>query len=191
MSAKLLSCLGYTLRLARRNDAPKVVTDHLLQALHFAKLQPSDDSMRPCPEPEAKRRRVLRLSDALSLAPSMSHDASSQTISSCIDAGELHTLLSEMGEKNSAMVQLQMQQFRKEIDAMLARKNKEHAEHLAAKDRQIAQLQQDLESILNMPDVPDPFLMLPELLRLHFASRFHFERYHFLLADLPQDFDCG
>ena len=54
-STKLISCLGYSLRLAKRTQLPTEVTDRLQQALHHLLLFMEDNRSQQLVEREAKR----------------------------------------------------------------------------------------------------------------------------------------
>eukprot|EP00438_Fugacium_kawagutii_P017912 Skav201929 [mRNA] locus=scaffold3992:328283:328972:+ [translate_table: standard] len=207
MSSKLISCVGFAIRLARRHAADREAMDHLQKAMYHLKSS-ANESTQKSTEPEAKRRRTISLTDTLRLGP-LVNQTSSPTEGRHVDERELQVLLAEMAEKNKDMVSRQISKFRAEFDELLARRAREHEVSIAVKDQQIARLQHQLEELVQEPAVwtahggwpgsttppaPDQtdhasaafddvsvacqFLTGSDLCRLALSSRVHFEQYH-------------
>eukprot|EP00438_Fugacium_kawagutii_P029979 Skav217706 [mRNA] locus=scaffold2294:132768:133391:- [translate_table: standard] len=125
--------------------------DHLQQAMYHLKSS-ANESNQKSTEPEAKRRRIISLTDTLRLAP-LVNQTSSQTEGRHVDEKELQVLLAEMAEKNKDMVSRQISKFRAEFDELLARRAREHEVSIALKDQQVAHLQHQLERLVREPAV--------------------------------------
>eukprot|EP00438_Fugacium_kawagutii_P008720 Skav216386 [mRNA] locus=scaffold1241:245372:246037:+ [translate_table: standard] len=150
MASKLVSCIGYAIRLSNRIGCTGAVRSHLHQAMICLKSFGDDEARPQGPvERDAKRRKIIKLSTCLGVDASVRHSFC-QTDGRYVDEQELHQLFLEIqdqGNKTAAMVNDKIQELRRDFDAALARQAQQHSVSIQQSEDTITNLQLELNSL--------------------------------------------
>eukprot|EP00434_Breviolum_minutum_P045702 symbB.v1.2.041033.t1/scaffold7761.1/size9445/1 len=146
---KLGSCIGYTARLSRKIGAPREVSEHMQQALHY--LTQFTKELKASAPPEPKRRKIISLSNCLRVETSACHQ-SCQTDQHLVEEEEVvaqvAALVADMNAKSFETVSGQVQEFHKEVSQMVARQAQQHADARVDMEHSVAQLQVEMDTLL-------------------------------------------
>ena len=143
---KLGSCIGYAARLSRKMGAPREVSQHMQQALHYLTQFTKELNSPASAPPQPKRRRIIGLSNCLGVETSACHQ-SCQTDQRLVEEEEVvaqvAALVADMNAKSG-----QVQEFHKEVSQMVARQAQQHADARVDMEHSVAQLQVEMDSLL-------------------------------------------
>lgn len=148
---KLGSCIGYAARLSRKIGAPREVSEHMQQALHYLTQFTKELNSPASAPPEPKRRKIISLSNCLRVETSACHQ-SCQTDQRLVEEEEVvaqvAALVADMNAKSFETVSGQVQEFHKEVSQMVARQAQQHADARVDMEHSVAQLQVEMDTLL-------------------------------------------
>ena len=128
---KLGSCIGYAARLSRKIGAPREVSEHMQQALHYLTQFTKELNSPASAPPQPKRRKIISLSNCLGVETSACHQ-SCQTDQRLVEEEEVvaqvAALVADMNAKSFETVSGQVQEFHKEVSQMVVRQAQQHAD---------------------------------------------------------------